>query len=119
RDWFGLVYLNPPFDRYEVGSWIAKLAAHGNGICLTHARCEAGWFEPIWERAAAILFLADRIKFCRADGTEQPANSGAPAVLAALGAEAVSRLHRCGIAGSLVTRWHVQSAAPVRHRLCV
>ena len=32
RDWFGLVYLNPPFDRYEVGSWIAKLAAHGNGI---------------------------------------------------------------------------------------
>ena len=23
RDWFGLVYLNPPFDRYEVGSWIA------------------------------------------------------------------------------------------------
>ena len=118
RDWFGSVYLNPPFDRYEVGDWIAKLATHGNGICLLHARTEAEWFEPIWARAAVILFLADRIKFCRPDGTEQPTNSGAPAILAAFGDEAASRLYRCGIAGALVTRWHIQSASPVRHRLC-
>jgi len=111
RDWFGLVYLNPPFDRYEVGSWIAKLAAHGNGITLLHARTEAGWFEPIWQRAAAILFMADRIKFCRPDGSEQPANSGAPPILAAFGDEAVLRLYRCGIGGALVTRWHNQSSS--------
>ena len=77
RAWFGFVYLNPPFDRYAVGKWIAKLAAHNKGICLLHARTEAAWFEPIWRHAAAILFLADRIKFCRPDGSEQPANSGA------------------------------------------
>jgi hypothetical protein len=118
RAWFGLVWLNPPFDRYEVGRWIAKLAEHNNGILLSHARCEATWFEPIWARAACILFLADRIKFCRPDGTEQPANSGAPAILAAFGDEAALRLYRCGIAGSLVTRWHIQSASPVRHPLC-
>jgi hypothetical protein len=39
RRWFGLTYLNPPFDRREVGTWIARLATHGNGIALLHARC--------------------------------------------------------------------------------
>ena len=111
RDWFGFVWLNPPFDRYEVGEWIRKLAQHGNGITLLHARTEATWFEPIWQHAAAILFMFDRIKFCRPDGTEQPANSGAPPILAAFGDEAVLRLHRCGIAGALVTRWHNQPAS--------
>jgi len=48
RVWFGLVYVNPPFNRYEVGAWISKLAQHGNGITLLHARTEATWFEPIW-----------------------------------------------------------------------
>ena len=109
RKWFGSVWLNPPFNRYDVGNWIARLAEHGNGITLLHARTEAGWFEPIWQHAAAILFLADRIKFCRPDGSEQPANSGAPPILAAFGDEAVLRLHRCGIAGALVTRWHNQN----------
>jgi DNA N-6-adenine-methyltransferase (Dam) len=110
------IYLNPPFDRREVGRWIAKLAQHGNGICLTHARCEAAWFEPIWQHAAAILFLADRIHFHRPDGSRQPANSGAPAVLAAFGDEAVLRLHRCGIGGALVVGWSLQPAGPILRR---
>src|SRR5262249_7839350 len=119
RDWFGFVYLNPPFNRYEVGNWIAKLAKHGNGITLLHARTEAAWFEPIWQHTAAILFLADRIHFPRPDGLKQPANSGAPPVLCAFGDEAVLRLPHCGIAGSLVTRWHNQAAAPARPHLAV
>jgi DNA N-6-adenine-methyltransferase (Dam) len=100
------IYLNPPFDRYEVGDWISRLAEHGNGITLLHARTEAAWFEPIWQRAAAILFMADRIHFHRPDGSRQPANSGAPPILAAFGDDAVLRLHHSGIAGALVTRWH-------------
>src|SRR6516225_538639 len=96
RDWFGFVYLNPPFDVRQVGEWIAKLAAHGNGIALLHARTEAAWFEPIWRRAACILFMADRIFFHRPDGIRHPHNAGA-----------------------LVTRWHNQPAASVRPRLSV
>ena len=111
RDWFGLVYLNPPFNRYEVGDWIARLAKHGNGITLVHARTEATWFEPIWQHAATILFMADRIHFHRPDGSRQSANSGAPPILAAFGDEAVLRLHRCGIAGALVTRRHDQPSS--------
>jgi hypothetical protein len=41
RDLF--VYLNPPFDRREVGDWISRLARHGNGITLLHARTETAW----------------------------------------------------------------------------
>jgi DNA N-6-adenine-methyltransferase (Dam) len=103
--WHGRVFLNPPFDRYVVERWVSKLAAHGRGTALLHARTETEWFGPIWQHAAGILFLADRIKFCRSDGTEQPANSGAPAVLVAFGAEDLARLRTCGIAGVLVTEW--------------
>jgi hypothetical protein len=105
--WRGLVYLNPP-DRYQVAAWIQRLADHGNGITLLHARTEAAWFEPIWQSADAILFMADRIKFCRPDGSEQPANSGAPPLLAAFGAEAVARIERSKIAGALVTGWDIK-----------
>jgi hypothetical protein len=102
RRWHGLVWLNPPFDRYQVGKWIAALARHGEGIALVHARTEAAWFQPIWFYATAIVFLDRRIKFCRHDGTEQPANSGAPPVLAAFGNEAALRVRR--IPGAAVVR---------------
>src|SRR5271166_3137881 len=105
RPWFGRCYVNPPFNRYQVGHWIRKLADHGHGTALLHARTEAEWFRPVWEHASGILFLSRRIKFCRPDGTEQPANSGAPAVLAAFGSEDLARLRSSGIPGALVTRW--------------
>lgn len=103
--WEGMVWLNPPFDRYQVGGWIGRLARHQNGVCLVHARTEAAWFEPIWTRSACILFLGKRIKFCRPDGTVQPANSGAPPVLAAFGHRAAQRLQDSGLAGALITEW--------------
>lgn len=102
--WDGRVWLNPPFDRYQVAKWIGKLAEHGDGICLVHARTEAEWFQPIWHSAGLILFLGKRLKFCRPDGSEQPANSGAPAVLAAFGSAAVERLAASGLAGAYVDR---------------
>jgi hypothetical protein len=63
------VFLNPPFDRYVVGRWIQRLAEHGRGIALLHARTEAAWFEPCWQHASGILFMADRIHFYRPDGS--------------------------------------------------
>jgi hypothetical protein len=103
--WKGRVFVNPPFNRYVVGRWIERLANHGRGTALLHARTEAAWFEPIWNSASGILFLADRIYFHRPDGSRQPANSGAPAVLAAWGSSDLAHLRTCGIAGELVTKW--------------
>lgn len=101
QPWNGLVWLNPPFDRYKVGKWIMKLAEHGNGMALVHARTEAQWFKPVWQ-SSLMLFLGSRIKFCRPDGSEQPANSGAPVVIAAWGREASNRLLRSSIAGQFI-----------------
>lgn len=98
RDWFGRVWLNPPFHRYQIAAWLERMALHGHGTVLVHARTETEWFGRIWRGATALLFLAGRVTFCKVDGTPQaiadprskhfgkPANSGAPVVLAAFGA---------------------------------
>jgi len=103
--WHGRVWLNPPFDRYEVAKWVSRLASHGNGTALLHARTEAAWFEPVWRKARAILFLADRLYFHYPDGRRAEANSGAPACLIAFGAWDVNKLVASRIAGALVTGW--------------
>jgi len=108
-----LIWLNPPFDRYRVGKWIQRLADHGNGIALLHARTETAWFRPCWKHASAILFMAKRIAFCRADGTAQSANSGAPPVLIAFGDLAKHRLASSGILGALIHDWDwITAGAP-------
>jgi hypothetical protein len=87
------------------GRVFLKLANHGRGIALLHARTETDWFLPIWRGASGILFLANRIHFHLPDGTRHPANSGAPPVIAAFGAKDLAALRESGIAGALVTRW--------------
>lgn len=107
------VWLNPPFHRYQVSQWIERLAAHGNGIALLHARTETAWFRPCWQNALAFLFLAQRLTFCRPDGSlcttlaGEPANSGAPPVLVAFGGLAKQRLLASGLKGAFVTGWSV------------
>lgn len=119
RAWQGRVWLNPPFHRYQVGDWITRMAGHCSGIALLHARTEAAWFEPIWQCAAGILFMANRLTFCKPDGSPQtisnpaskhygkPANSGAPVILAAFSVEDLARLTDSKIPGAIVTRWKI------------
>lgn len=105
KQWHGMVWLNPPFHRYEVGQWMQRMALHGNGVALIHARTEAKWFVPIWEHATAIGFLKDRLYFHYPDGRRADANSGAPAVLAAFGADARARMRSSSIPMFVVTEW--------------
>lgn len=121
-DWsdFGRTWLNPPFDRRVVGAFVAKMCAHNNGILLIHVRPETAWFRPIWDHAAALLFLGGRVIFCKADGSpctiESPgakhfgkaANSGAPVVLCAFGQANATRLEVCGLAGAFVPLTHAR-----------
>jgi len=103
--WHGRVWLNPPFDRYEVGVWISRLAEHGRGVALLHARTDTVWFQRCWECASGLLFLGARVRFLRADGCELPFNTGAPCVLVAFGDHDLAALRGCGLAGALVTEW--------------
>src|SRR5690606_2281736 len=78
--WAGRVWLNPPYR--EVGAWLARLAAHGDGIALTFARTETAWFvEHIWKRATGVKFLHGRLRFHHPNGHQTRDNAGAPSVL--------------------------------------
>lgn len=105
RQWFGEVWLNPPYGK-ETGTWLAKLADHGNGVALVFARTETRmFFSHVWGRATSLLFLEGRLTFCFPDGTGSKAvhNSGGPSVLIAYGERSAERLKRVKDLGALVT----------------
>jgi hypothetical protein len=111
--------LNPPFDRYKVARWIGRLAEHGRGTALLHARTETEWFRICWEKATAILFMAKRLTFVKPDGSPsttksgEVANSGAPPVLVAFGYYDAMRLRGFAAehSGALVERWQLFGGA--------
>jgi hypothetical protein len=85
KEWFGRVWMNPPFGR-EATRWMKKMAEHRNGIALIPARTETAMFyESVWTRADAVLFLKGRPHFHRVDGSRASFNSGAPICLVAYG----------------------------------
>lgn len=85
KEWFGRVWMNPPFGR-EATRWMKKMADHENGIALIPARTETAMFyESVWTRADAVLFLKGRPHFHRVDGSRASFNSGAPICLVAYG----------------------------------
>lgn len=83
RPWEGRIWLNPPFGRLWP-AWVRKLADHGNGIALLAARTETeAFFELVWARASAVLFLRGRPHFHFVTGERGHHNSGAPICLVA------------------------------------
>lgn len=98
KDWFGRVYLNPPYGR-GMELWLEKLKFHGNGIALIFARTETKcFFQHIWNDADAILFVKGRIKFYHVSGV-QGGTPGAPSVFIAYGKENAIALKNSGIEG--------------------
>lgn len=101
-DWWGNVWLNPPYGAHT-GTWLSRLAEHGNGIALIFARTETrDWFTYIWPKASAILFIEGRLYFCDTNGKPAPHNAGAPSALIAYGRDNAQALLKSGIKGRLV-----------------
>ncbi|MEQ9131149.1 MAG: DNA N-6-adenine-methyltransferase [Salinisphaeraceae bacterium] len=102
RPWRGRVWLNPPYGD-KTDAWLSRLADHGDGIALIFARTETdAFFEQVWARADALLFLRGRLTFHHADGRRANANGGAPSVLIAYGRENADRLESCRLVGALM-----------------
>lgn len=79
-EWSGRVWCNPPYGR-EAFKWLAKLAKHGRGIALIFARTDTkGFQQHVLGKAHCVFFLAGRIRFHRADGT-QADTANAPSCL--------------------------------------
>ncbi len=100
--WHGRVWLNPPYGP-QTGEWLQKLKAHGDGIALIFARTETKmFFEYIWDKADALLFLRGRLTFHKVDGTPAAHNSGGPSVLVAYGEHNADRLRLCSLDGKFI-----------------
>ena len=102
QEWNGRIWCNPPYGP-PMAKWLQRLAAHPEGgMALIFARTETkAFFDHVWDKADAILFLKGRIRFYKPDGT-LGGTAGSPSVLIAYGASEVMRLETCGLAGKLV-----------------
>ena len=102
KKWFGRVWCNPPYGKFS-HRWLSKLAEHGEGIALIFARTETKmFFDCVWNKATAVLFLQGRLKFCRPDGTTPKANAGALSVLVAYGDRDAYILESCDLKGKYI-----------------
>lgn len=98
REWFGRVWLNPPFNRYERPKWMAKMAEHNNGVMLIPAAWETEAFrQNVWGKASGILALHKRPRFCYVDGKKAKANSGCTICLVAYGDDNFQILRASGL----------------------
>lgn len=101
KDWFGMVWCNPPYDQAQ--EFLHKLKEHGNGIALIFARTETKtWFSEVWNGASAVLFIEGRLTFCHVSGEKAKANSGAPSALVAYGSECAKILFESEIKGKYI-----------------
>lgn len=104
KPWHGRVWCNPPFGR-EAVKWLRRMASHGNGIALIPARTETAMFyETVWGKADAVLFIKGRPHFHYVDGRRAPFNSGSPICLVAYGEENAERLMQSGLGHVVIAR---------------
>ena len=103
RPWVGRVWLNPPFNRYERGKWMQRMAEHGNGIMLIPAACETESFQKwVFPSCSGLLMLNHRPHFHFVDGKRARANSGCTICLVAYGKENFRVLKQSGMGVPLV-----------------
>jgi hypothetical protein len=102
QEWFGRVWCNPPYGLESV-EWLRKLSQHVNGIALIFARTETKmFFDEVWDKATALLFLKGRLYFHHVNGEVAKANAGAPSVLIAYGEECAEILRSCKLPGKFI-----------------
>lgn len=71
QEWYGRVWLNPPYSRGQPPLWLERLINHPTGgIALLNMSANALWFHrAVWGSATAVLIPRSRIAFCHATGT--------------------------------------------------
>lgn len=106
QDWFGRVWLNPPYGRGMFETWMHKMAVHGNGIALIPARTGTkGFHKEVFSVADSILFLEGRISFIQPDGTPLKGNDHDSCLIAYSPAD-TRVLFQSGLKGNLITNWN-------------
>ncbi len=82
NEWFGKVWLNPPYSDLE--KWLDKLADHGFGTALVFNRLDTKCLQRHVKKASSVFFIAGRIKFLNSDFKESN-NAGVGNILISYG----------------------------------
>lgn len=102
KPWTGRVWCNPPYG-LEAAKWLARCADHGDAMALIFARTETKmFFDHVWPKAKAVLFLEGRLYFHHVCGTRAAANSGSPSVLVAYNDNNAAALRDSKLAGQFI-----------------
>ena len=102
QTWHGRVFLNPPYSQPLLDGFMSRMAEHGNGIALLFNRCDSRMFRTfVLERATAIRFLYQRIRFFYPDG-KRGNSPRCGNILVAYGKENARILQQCPLPGKMV-----------------
>jgi hypothetical protein len=106
--WFGRVWLNPPYGP-AARPFQEKMAEYNRGTMLIFARTETQlFFDTVWDKATAVLFLKGRLNFLDANGNRAKANAGAPSCLVAYGRQDAIRLAQSELEGQHINlKWDI------------
>lgn len=81
-DWFGRVWMNPPYAQPHIARFCEKLVSEiccGNtteAISLTHNYTDTAWFHTLAARANAVCFTRGRISFLDPNGKKAAPTQG-------------------------------------------
>lgn len=110
-EWWGRVWLNPPFNRYMRPKWMKRMADHGNGIMLIPAATETEAFDlHVWQRADAVCFVKTRPHFHYVDGRRADFNAGTAICLVAYGLDNAKALEASNLGKTLMPNAAGQAA---------
>ena len=87
KDWFGLVWCNPPYSLPKL--WVEKWLKHGNGLILIPAS-KGKWFRDIWANAHGMIIMDEPFKFEKPDN--QRSDIFMPTILASIGEQSTEAL---------------------------
>lgn len=73
KEWFGNVWVNPPFSNPR--PFMERIVQHGTGIALVRIS-QSQWAKDLWNKADGVLLNDKRLKFDRPNGS----SVGIPAV---------------------------------------
>lgn len=100
REWFGRVWLNPPFSR--IHPWVERMREHNNGILLCFSRTDATWFVDLTKFCGGVYLLMRRLHFWRPGDDQRKQRCPLGVVLFPFGEQNLRALERCGIPGVLL-----------------
>jgi len=89
EDWFGKVWLNPPYS--DVGQWLDKMMVHRNGSALLFSR--TGTLGKWIKDCDHLFFLRQRVRFLDTNLVPAKNNPGCDSMILSWGPQDFSNLN--------------------------